>query len=1482
MANAMEQINSSKVVVQTFTAPTFKLDNDKTEATRRKFLAEYDAYVQKCDASSGTGTEVHKATLKSCFEGTLLKALIKTNTFIGVDKEEQLTESMLRKYLSPVERPRELMTKSKLEEILKEIKWTFDVTFREAIHKLSMTTYKVLVDRGWEKALEDEGLSKWIVELFREKIEFPRFKAELETYHVRDKEARKSWAMTTTKARDMAESFDKTTENVSSTSKKETASRGKKRKADGEGSAAAVAGADTGTSPTERKIPLCLNIDTCRGKRHYVKDCDKTSADKKEKLLADHRKKLAEQREKVKRAKIQAVKTARESASVTRFLLEGMIVDGEADTGSAVTICGERLITQLQSRGISVEQTTLDEPRRYRIADDSLAILVEKEVSIGRLGIQTSGGVAIELRNVRLFVSKEISTLLLGRNLLSELGFSFEEFIERNSRSLGGKDMSKVEPEEAGQSGEQYIDFLGEEDEDIPDIPSEDNSAEFEEMLERTRAQGQGNDDVIQLVKQFRDVFTSDYAAEPAKVPPMKVVLKPHATPFATPLRRYKTAHRKFLDETLSKLTKMGIFRKLTEAGADWLSAPHLVDKPGSQKFRFTVDLRAINHCTEPERNSVLTIEDELAKFAGAAYFTNFDLSHCFWQFPLAEESQTKHAIVAPSGVYVPTRVLHGAKNASLYTQRILSNVFAEIYEQMAVYLDDHLIFGRTRKQWLESLRRYLTICRSRGLRLSPKKAILCADSVEWCGRRIDKEGMTHQPRHLERLLALPPPTDGAQLQQFLAAANWLRAAIPRFAEITRPLQARLRRAIVSAGSMKSQALKRQSIELGDEERQSFMTTIQAIAQRVKLSHYDPSGERRLVLSTDASSVGWAAVLTSMIPGEEDTHEPIAFLSGSFTDTQRKWSTIEHEAHAILTSMERLKAWTLTSPVIIRTDSKTISYVWKPVPQAVATRLGLSEVATNKLARWGLRLSAFDYTVEHIPGSENHFPDLLSRWGMNAKRPQKICMMRREMLVDRERLAESFYEELRKEQRRAGFPVRQRTLKYRVPDDAEHLKRRILVVAHGVYEHRSQAETLRYIRAKFAWKNLDEEVREFVERCILCACTRTGERIPRRLGNLLHGEVPNELVHFDFLFMNEGDQPYVLVMKDDLSGFCILFRCRTTSAETAAEGLALWISLFGVPRLWHSDTASHFKNRVMARLARDLGVAHKFAVAYAPWSNGTVERLCRSVLAVMRRVCSANGKAYADWHIYLPAVQRVLNSRRSDRLQGRSPSMVMTSAMDADGDLSVLLQDESDPVVVQGLPSVPEEMLSRMERDMTELHKGIQGKLSKRRHSAVQAHNQRTNIREVNFTKGDFVLIGIEDHKKVPKLSLRWKGPAKVLDLDEDEHVFHVQILGEETVRVVHASRLRHYADELVGVSEEVLEHVEREKTVYFDVEKIVDVLVDDEEGPKFEVKWLGFEESSFEPIEDMFKDCPELVRKFVESIKDKNVRSNIRRKLRL
>ena len=49
-----------------------------------------------------------------------------------------------------------------------------------------------------------------------------------------------------------------------------------------------------------------------------------------------------------------------------------------------------------------------------------------------------------------------------------------------------------------------------------------------------------------------------------------------------------------------------------------------------------------------------------------------------------------------------------------------------------------------------------------------------------------------------------------------------------------------------------------------------------------------------------------------------------------------------------------------------------------------------------------------------------------------------------------------------------------------------------------------------------------------------------------------------------------------------------------------------------------SDTASHFKNRVMKTLKDALRVEHRFAVANSPWSNGTCERIMREVVRALK------------------------------------------------------------------------------------------------------------------------------------------------------------------------------------------------------------------------------------------------------------------------
>ena len=42
-------------------------------------------------------------------------------------------------------------------------------------------------------------------------------------------------------------------------------------------------------------------------------------------------------------------------------------------------------------------------------------------------------------------------------------------------------------------------------------------------------------------------------------------------------------------------------------------------------------------------------------------------------------------------------------------------------------------------------------------------------------------------------------------------------------------------------------------------------------------------------------------------------------------------------------------------------------------------------------------------------------------------------------------------------------------------------------------------------------------MREFVRQCVHCADTRSGDVVPRPLGETVHGTAPNEVVHFDYL-----------------------------------------------------------------------------------------------------------------------------------------------------------------------------------------------------------------------------------------------------------------------------------------------------------------------------------------------------------------------------
>jgi hypothetical protein len=63
------------------------------------------------------------------------------------------------------------------------------------------------------------------------------------------------------------------------------------------------------------------------------------------------------------------------------------------------------------------------------------------------------------------------------------------------------------------------------------------------------------------------------------------------------------------------------------------------------------------------------------------------------------------------------------------------------------------------------------------------------------------------------------------------------------------------------------------------------------------------------------------------------------------------------------------------------------------------------------------------------------------------------------------------------------------------------------------------------------------DVKGFVRKCLHCVATIPGDTVPRPLGTQLHAANPNEILHFDFLYIGlsrDGKYQYLMLLKGDL------------------------------------------------------------------------------------------------------------------------------------------------------------------------------------------------------------------------------------------------------------------------------------------------------------------------------------------------------------
>ena len=122
--------------------------------------------------------------------------------------------------------------------------------------------------------------------------------------------------------------------------------------------------------------------------------------------------------------------------------------------------------------------------------------------------------------------------------------------------------------------------------------------------------------------------------------------------------------------------------------------------------------------------------------------------------------------------------------------------------------------------------------------------------------------------------------------------------------------------------------------------------------------------ELSFILTTDASKLAVAAVLSQVQIGVE---RHIAYASRQMNKADQVYTASEVELFAFVWATKYFRCFVYGNQFLVITDHAALSY------------LRTFADAISRLMRWNLRLSEFDFIVEHRPGIKIKHVDALSR-----------------------------------------------------------------------------------------------------------------------------------------------------------------------------------------------------------------------------------------------------------------------------------------------------------------------------------------------------------------------------------------------------------------------------------------------------------------------------------------------------------------------
>ena len=882
--------------------------------------------------------------------------------------------------------------------------------------------------------------------------------------------------------------------------------------------------------------------------------------------------------------------------------------------------------------------------------------------------------------------------------------------------------------------------------------------AVFVRPEDATGAVEEADPDVRALLNKYRPVFPP---ALPNELPPARgiahrIELKPGSRP--PPVRGLHHQSSKDL-AVFDEYIREGLANGTIRVSKSPYGAMALVVRK-NDKTRVVVDYRALNELTIKNKYPLPLMDELFDRVHGAKWFSKLDLRTGFHQIRMAEEDIEKTAFRTRYGSYEYLVLPMGLCNAPGTFMQLMNDTFRDMLDRsVLVFLDDILIFSKTREEHLKHLETVLARLRDNKLYAKMSKCEFMREEVEFLGHRLGAHGLAVSPDKISAVRDWPVPKNMQDVRSFLGLAGFYRRFVQAFSLKALPLTELTKNDVPFVWGERQQ-------NAFDELKTTLCTAPVLLI---------PNPDLPFTLNVDACDY---AVGGTLQQDHGNGLQPVAFRSRKLNPAERNYDVREKEFLAFVDACSVWRHYLHSEkPFLFLTDHDSLKY-HKTMPNL-----------SGRLARWIEKLAEFNYTVMHIAGTKNIVADAISRRS-DLKGNRFAALATESSSVDADASAtpstdppvqnaglsstivkSSIADRIRDAAKtdtdylaRIASPASTTTVRdgmlfesdrLIVPND-KTLRTQLLAECHDstTGAHFGRDKTLSAMKARFRWPGMATDVDHYVSTCDECQRNKPSRQLTPGLlmPNAIPGRVCSEWTTDSVTGLPKTKRgcDAIQVYVERLGKLVHLAANKKT--DGAVEHARLFarnvIRLHGVPEAVISDRDPRFTAKFFDECQRLLGTSLKMSTARHAQTDGQSEREIQTLIVALRAFCNDHQD---DWDDYLDMLELGFNSAEQASTKHSPFEMIYGMLPRLPIDVALADFEPKNPAAID-----------RAARMFQAVEAGRSYLLTAQDRQARNADRHR---RPLTFKVGDAVLLsteGLQLKRGTNKLCSRYIGPFPV------------------------------------------------------------------------------------------------------------------------